>query len=43
MIQLKKVNKSFGEIQALNNIDLVISKGELHGLVGPTELAKPLQ
>jgi linearmycin/streptolysin S transport system ATP-binding protein len=40
MIELRKVNKSYGDIKALNDLDLMIGKGELHGLVGPNGAGK---
>ena len=40
MVELRNVNKSYGEIQALKNINLMITQGELHGLVGPNGAGK---
>lgn len=33
-LELKAVSKSFGPVQALNNVHLTIRPGEIHGLVG---------
>lgn len=34
-VSIQKVNKKYGDIEALKNIDLDISKGELFGFIGP--------
>jgi polar amino acid transport system ATP-binding protein len=36
MIELKKVNKSFGEKKVINNLDLVIPDGQTLAIVGPS-------
>jgi ABC-2 type transport system ATP-binding protein len=40
MIELKNLSKSFGEVKAVNNLNLVISKGELFTLLGPNGAGK---
>lgn len=39
-IQFNRVHKSFGELQALNGIDLTIPQGEFFGLLGPNGAGK---
>ena len=34
-INIRNITKSFGEIQALNNVSLDIDQGELFGFIGP--------
>lgn len=34
MIEIKGLQKSFGDLKVLNNIDLTIADGEIYGLVG---------
>lgn len=36
MIELKKVNKSFGSKKVINNLDLVIPDGQILAIVGPS-------
>lgn len=40
MLQLDKVNKSFGRIQAVKNLSLHIAHGEIVGLIGPNGSGK---
>ena len=40
MIKIINVSKTFGNITALNNLDLEVGKGELFGLVGPNGAGK---
>ena len=40
MIRVQKINKSFGSLQVLNDIDLTISKGEIISIVGPSGAGK---
>lgn len=40
MVKMDSLNKSFGKIKALNNLNLEIKKGELLGLIGPNGAGK---
>lgn len=40
MIKMEKVCKSFGTLQVLNNIDLIVSKGEVICVIGPSGSGK---
>jgi len=40
MIKIESLNKSFGRISALENLNLEIEKGELLGLIGPNGAGK---
>ena len=40
MIKVQGINKSFGTLQVLKNIDLTISKGEIVSIVGPSGAGK---
>ncbi|MCD8289187.1 MAG: ABC transporter ATP-binding protein [Prevotella sp.] len=40
MIELTKITKSFGSLQVLKGIDLVINKGEVVSIVGPSGAGK---
>jgi ABC-2 type transport system ATP-binding protein len=40
MISISSLTKNFGKIQALNNLNLEIEKGELLGLIGPNGAGK---
>ena len=33
LLEVKKMNKKYGPIVALKDVDLTISRGEVHGLV----------
>lgn len=39
-IKIKKINKSYGDLQALEDINLDIEKGEFFGLLGPNGAGK---
>jgi len=39
-VRARGVSKSFGDVVALDNIDLDITEGEVHGLVGPNGAGK---
>lgn len=39
-VSLRSVNRSFGEIQAVNDLDLDIEGGTIHGLLGPNGSGK---
>ena len=34
LLEIKKMSKSFGPIVALKDVDLTVSRGEIHGLIG---------
>ncbi|NYB52655.1 MAG: ABC transporter ATP-binding protein [Methanobacteriaceae archaeon] len=40
MIKIESLNKSFGRIKALDNLNLEIEKGELLGIIGPNGAGK---
>jgi branched-chain amino acid transport system ATP-binding protein len=40
MLRVKGLSKSFGAIQALDNIDIAIAKGQIHGIIGPNGSGK---
>ena len=40
MIQVRNINKSFGNLQVLKGIDLEIPKGKLYSIVGPSGAGK---
>jgi len=40
MIKIQNINKKYGEIEALKNINLTVSAGELFGLIGPDGAGK---
>lgn len=40
MIELKHINKSYGDFQVLNNANLNIKKGEIYGLIGKNGAGK---
>ena len=40
MISVQSISKSFGEITALDNINLEVHEGEIFGLIGPDGAGK---
>ena len=41
-IELKNINKTFGDFKASDNVSFGIEKGRLIGLLGPAAAARPL-
>jgi ABC-type uncharacterized transport system ATPase subunit len=39
-IELRKINKSFGAVHANKDIDLVVKKGSIHGIIGENGAGK---
>ncbi|MDB4922080.1 ATP-binding cassette domain-containing protein [Mucilaginibacter sp.] len=39
-IEIKNLSKSYGNIQALNGIDLEVPEGSIYGLIGPNGCGK---
>jgi len=40
VLEIKDLNKKFGDKKAVNNIDLTINEGEIYGLIGPNGAGK---
>jgi branched-chain amino acid transport system ATP-binding protein len=40
MLRVNGLSKSFGAIQALDNVDIAIAKGQIHGIIGPNGSGK---
>jgi ABC-type branched-subunit amino acid transport system ATPase component/ABC-type branched-subunit amino acid transport system permease subunit len=40
MLEIKKVNKSFGGLQAIKDVDVIIKPGRIHALIGPNGAGK---
>jgi branched-chain amino acid transport system ATP-binding protein len=40
LLELKNVNKNFGNLQAVSNLDFNVTKGEIHSLIGPNGAGK---
>jgi simple sugar transport system ATP-binding protein len=39
-IDLRKINKSFGPVQANKDVDLKVAKGSIHGIIGENGAGK---
>jgi ABC-type branched-subunit amino acid transport system ATPase component/ABC-type branched-subunit amino acid transport system permease subunit len=40
MLEVKRLCKSFGGLQAVNNVDLIVEPGRIHALIGPNGSGK---
>jgi branched-chain amino acid transport system ATP-binding protein len=40
ILELTKLSKSFGKLQAVSDLDLSVTKGDIHGLIGPNGAGK---
>ena len=40
MLEIKKISKEYGDMIAVNDIDLEINKGEIFGILGPNGAGK---
>lgn len=40
MLELKKLSKNFGGLKAVDDFDLTVQEGEIHGLIGPNGAGK---
>ena len=40
MINIKKLNKKFGKVEVLKNLDLAITKGGIFAILGPNGSGK---
>jgi len=40
LLELKSISKNFGKLQAVSNLDLGVTKGEIHSLIGPNGAGK---
>ena len=40
ILETKEISKSFGEVQALNNVNFYLYKGKIHGLLGENGAGK---
>ena len=42
LLETKGLSKSFGGVQALQDVDVHIEEGSIHGLIGRTDPENPL-
>jgi branched-chain amino acid transport system ATP-binding protein len=40
ILELAKLSKSFGKLEAVSDLDLSVTKGDIHGLIGPNGAGK---
>ena len=40
ILSVKKLNKSFGDFKAVNNVSLHVNKGDIYGFLGPNGAGK---
>lgn len=40
MIEVRGLSKSFGQLKALDNVDITVNKGSVYGLLGPNGAGK---
>ena len=40
ILEIKKISKEYGDIIAVNDIDLKVKKGEIFGILGPNGAGK---
>lgn len=40
VIEVRQLSKSFGSVRALDELDLVVEPGEVHGFLGPNGAGK---
>ena len=40
VLEIKNINKKYGEFTALNNVTLTVPKGSVYGLLGPNGAGK---
>ncbi len=41
VLEVKKLNKYFGGLAALSDLNLTIQEGEIRGIIGPNGVGKP--
>ncbi len=41
VIETRELNKNFGSVRAVRDLDLIVRKGEIYGLLGPNGCGPP--